>query len=107
MNEKVGEFFVISTEHGDFKTKYLTKTHTMRKKWEPVNPLHVISHIPGNVIEYKVSVGDTVKVGDPLLLFKAMKMDSIVLSTVNAKVKKLCAEIDKSVPKGELLLEFE
>lgn len=107
MSEKIGEFFIISTQHGDFKTKYLTKTHTMRKKWEPVNPLQVVSNIPGTVVEYKVSVGDNVKIGDPIIIFKAMKMNSVVKSTINAKVKTLCAEPNKSVPKGELLMEFE
>lgn len=107
MSEKKDEFFVISTQHGNFKTKYLTKTHTMRKKWVPVNPLHVVSNIPGTVVEFKVSAGDNVKIGDPIIIFKAMKMNSVIKSSIDGKVKALCVEPNKSVAKGVLLMEFE
>ncbi|MFI3314197.1 MAG: acetyl-CoA carboxylase biotin carboxyl carrier protein subunit [Rikenellaceae bacterium] len=107
MSTKKEEFFIISTQHGDFKTNKLTATHLKRKKWTPADPKIVLSFIPGHVVEFKVAPGDEVKEGDIILIYKAMKMNNQVKSSVNGKVKCYRVEPNVSIPKGTPILEFE
>ncbi|MFI3267586.1 MAG: acetyl-CoA carboxylase biotin carboxyl carrier protein subunit [Rikenellaceae bacterium] len=97
----------IYTENGGFETLAVTPTHLRRKKWQPKNPKLVLSIIPGTIVEISVKVGDEVAVGDQLMIFKAMKMDSVVCSEIDGKVKALhCSEGD-IVSKGTTIIEFE
>ncbi len=64
------------------------------------------SHIPGTVLEFRVAVGDKVNIGDDILVFKAMKMNSVVKSEIDGEIKAICVEAGVNVPKGKLLLEF-
>lgn len=107
MSDKDKELFDISTLHGTFQTEFLTENYKRRKRWEPANPKEVKSHIPGTVLRYSVAPGDKVEVGDELLIFKAMKMDSIVTSEISGTIKATYAEAGVNVPKGKILLEFE
>jgi len=103
MSEKLETLRLYS---GDYKTNF-NRYHLGRKAWEPVNPKLILSFMPGNVVEYKVRVGDKVKRGDTLLLFKAMKMNNIIKSPMDATVKALGAEVGANIPKNALLIEFE
>ena len=101
------EYESIATQHGEFKTKRLAPWYKNRKSWEPVNPKHLLSFIPGTIVEVKVAPGDKVKEGDDLILFKAMKMDSMIQSETEGIVKTVHVVPGDKVPKGFLLLEFE
>ncbi|MFI3322681.1 MAG: biotin/lipoyl-containing protein [Rikenellaceae bacterium] len=107
MSENKDEFIVISTRHGDFKTCKVTPNYTRRKKWSPADPKEVLSGMPGTVVEFKVAVGDKVEVGDVLLVFKAMKMNNLMKSSISGTVKELSVELGKNVTKGTILLKFE
>ncbi len=104
MSEK--NYEILATESGDFKTTF-NKAYLNRKKWEPANPKHILSFMPGSVVEYRVKVGDKVKKGDCLMTFRAMKMNNNVLSPRDGVVKKIDAEVGANVPKDTLLIEFE
>lgn len=101
------KYEIISTMHGDFKTLKYTETYKRRKPWAPVNPKLVVSFIPGTVIEIMVKEGQHVKEGDKLILFKAMKMDSVITAESSGVIKKIHASVGDIVPKGSLILEFE
>ena len=60
-------------EGHEYKT-YLTKKFLERKMWKAPDPLQVLSHIPGSVIEIFVKPGQKVKKGDKLMIYEAMKM---------------------------------
>ena len=62
--------------------------------------------MPGLVIDLKVKAGDTVKVGDPLLILEAMKMENILKSPGDGTIKNVKIKKGESVEKGQILIEF-
>lgn len=103
MAEKYETF---SIESGDFSTTF-NRSFKERKGWGKRDDKHILSFMPGMVIEYCVKVGDKVKRGDRLMLFKAMKMDNIIASPIDGTIKSLNAEVGTNVPKNTLLIEIE
>lgn len=97
---------IVKTEHGTFETESLGK-YADRKKWEPKNPKFVYSFIPGTIVELMVKPGDKVKAGDPLMLFKAMKMDNSIISEMNGTIGKVNVKVGENVPKGVVMIEFQ
>lgn len=65
------------------------------------------SSIVGIVVKVLVSVGQSVNVGDPLLVLEAMKMESNVISPLSGRIKAIPASTGESVKKGQVLVEFE
>lgn len=62
--------------------------------------------MPGLIIDLKISAGDTVKAGDPLLILEAMKMENILKSPGDGVVKSIKIKKGDSVEKGQVLVEF-
>ncbi len=100
------KYDIVSTESGDYKTT-LNRSFLNRKAWVPNNPKRIVSFMPGSVVEYIVKVGDDVKKGDLLLIFKAMKMSNKVLAPMDGKVKSLDAEIGVNIAKNILMIELD
>ncbi|MBL0310070.1 MAG: biotin/lipoyl-binding protein [Bacteroidetes bacterium] len=63
--------------------------------------------MPGLIIHWSVKVGDEVKKGDTLLILEAMKMENVIKSPRDGKVKSINAELRKPVEKNHVILEFE
>lgn len=63
--------------------------------------------MPGLVVAFRVGVGDEVKAGDPLVVLEAMKMENILKSPTNAKVKTLNANKGDAIEKNTVLITFE
>lgn len=59
----------------------------------------VKSPLPGVILDIMVNVGDTVKVGDKLMLLEAMKMENTIASDLAGKVMEI------NVAKGDSVLE--
>lgn len=78
-----------------------------KPKWERPDPRRIMSFIPGTITSIDVKVGDSVKEGDKLLMFRAMKMSNTYLSPFSGTVKTIHVSLDEIVPKGRILLEFE
>ncbi|MFI3283142.1 MAG: biotin/lipoyl-containing protein [Rikenellaceae bacterium] len=64
----------------------------------------VISPLPGVILDIKVAVGDTVSVGDTLLVLEAMKMENNVDSTASGVVKSIKVKCSDSVLEGDVLI---
>lgn len=47
----------------------------------------VKSPMPGNILDIKVNVGDSVKAGQPLLILEAMKMENDIPSPIDGVVE--------------------
>jgi biotin carboxyl carrier protein len=62
--------------------------------------------MPGLIHEIKVAVGDEVKKGDPILILEAMKMENIIKSPGEGKVKHIKIEKGQSVEKNQVLIQF-
>lgn len=63
--------------------------------------------MPGLIISVSVAKGDEVKKGDTLLILEAMKMENVIKSPRDGKVKSVSAELKKAVDKNQVLVEFE
>ncbi|MCX6197850.1 MAG: acetyl-CoA carboxylase biotin carboxyl carrier protein subunit [Bacteroidetes bacterium] len=63
--------------------------------------------MPGLIINVSVNAGDDVKKGDTLLILEAMKMENVIKSPRDGKIKKVSVELRKAVEKNQVMLEFE
>ncbi len=63
--------------------------------------------MPGLIISVSVDKGDEVKKGDTLLILEAMKMENVIKSPRDGKIKSIAAELKKAVEKNQVLVEFE
>ena len=63
--------------------------------------------MPGLIVDVKVQVGDNVKKGDIILILEAMKMENILKSAGDGKVKTIKVVPKQSVEKNQVLIEFE
>ena len=65
--------------------------------------LHVVSDLVANVLSVGVAVGDTVAVGDEIVLEESMKMEIPVLTEVAGRVVEVKVEPGDVVQEGEIL----
>ena len=63
--------------------------------------------MPGLVLKLMVAAGDEIKLGDPLLLLEAMKMENILKAAGIGKVKAIKVAAGDKVEKGQVLIQFE
>ena len=103
MEEK--KYETLETMHGAYKTT-LNKMHLSRKPWQPTDPKKILSFMPGTVIGFNVKVGDKVKKGDQLALFRAMKMDNKILSPMDGTIKAIHTEAGANIAKSVLMIEL-
>lgn len=62
--------------------------------------------LPGTIMSVNVAEGDTVKKGDTLLMYEAMKMENKVLAEKDGIVKNIRVKAGDSILQDELLLEI-
>lgn len=66
----------------------------------------VTAPMPGLILEVKVSEGENVSRGQPLMIIEAMKMENVVKSPCDGQIKTIFAEASQSVEKGDKLIEL-
>ena len=71
------------------------------------NKCEVGASIPGAVSKISVSVGDKVKVNDPLIVIEAMKMETAVTSRIDGVVESIEVKAGDSVKGGQLLMRLK
>jgi len=62
--------------------------------------------MPGLVLNILVEEGQDIKKGDALIVLEAMKMENILKSPADGKVKKVSVKKGVAVEKGQILIEF-
>ena len=70
----------------------------------PADGTQVNAPMPGNIIDVKVSVGDSVSEGDILLILEAMKMENEILAPVSGKVAGVQVAKGAAVNSGDVLV---
>lgn len=60
--------------------------------------------MPGNILELKVAVGDSVAEGDVLLILEAMKMENEILAPVAGKVAGIQVAAGAAVNSNDVLV---
>lgn len=63
--------------------------------------------MPGLIINVAAKEKDEVKKGDTLLILEAMKMENVIKSPRDGKIKKVHAQLKQAVEKNQVLVEFE
>lgn len=63
--------------------------------------------MPGLVLSISCEIGTEVKIGDPLLILEAMKMENVIKSPGEGKVKRVVASEGSAVEKNQILIQFE
>lgn len=66
----------------------------------------VTAPLPGTITKVLVKVGDAVKVGDPVLMMEAMKMENSITAESAGTVKAILVETGKQVQTGQALIEL-
>ena len=61
--------------------------------------------MPGLVLDIRVSEGDVIKKGDPVLVLEAMKMENIIKSPVDGTIKKINVKKGIAVEKNQVLVQ--
>ncbi len=101
----MSEYVKLKLMSGSYETT-LNQMFVNRSPWHEQNPGLVKAFMPGTVEEVRVKKGDTVKEGDVLIIFRAMKMNNRMLSPVSGTVKSIGAKVGENVPKGTELVEI-
>ena len=63
--------------------------------------------MPGLVVSIEVEKGQSVKIGDSILILEAMKMENVLKSPIDGVIKSIKAKKSNTVDKNEILIEFE
>ena len=89
------------------KDENIKTNANVKPKANKTNPNHIGAQMPGSVTEVKVSVGDEVKVNQPLLITEAMKMETTIQAPFNGVIKKVTIGNGDAIATGDLLIEIE
>ncbi len=82
----------------------LTKKYKSRTQWAKPDPQQIKSIIPGTVTEITVKIGDSVKKGDRLMVYEAMKMQNIILAPFDGVIESIFVDEGVKLPKGYLMI---
>jgi len=72
-----------------------------------IKPKFLKAPITGKIVKFKAKEGDEIKIGGELFSIEAMKMENIIRSDFNVKIKKINFEAGSFVGVGEIIIEFE
>lgn len=73
----------------------------------PAGSSNVTNPMPGSVLDIKVSVGDTVKAGQVLVLLEAMKMENEIVSPCDAVVASIPVKKGDMVDTDQILVTLK
>jgi pyruvate carboxylase len=71
------------------------------------NQKHIKSFLPGTIVDVKTVKGSTVKKGDILIIFDAMKMYNRIIAPTDGKIKSVNVKSNDIVPKDFVMIELE
>lgn len=92
--------FSIETPISFKRKKYLEKNEPKSKTQEVSAPM------PGKIVEVLAEENGCIKIGDPLFILEAMKMQNEIVSSVEGTVTKINVKENESVEKGAILVEI-
>jgi biotin carboxyl carrier protein len=67
----------------------------------------VLAPIPGVILSIDVKVGDSINIGDKLLVLEAMKMENNIAAEKAGKISAIHITVGQQVLQNDLLIEFE
>jgi biotin carboxyl carrier protein len=100
------EFKILDINETKYKTLLTTKFEN-RKAWEKPDEKKILAYLPGTAVKISVKKGDTVKAGQLLMVFEAMKMMNTVKAAADGVIKEVYAKPGENFAKNFVLLEME
>ena len=109
MSEKekstLAELKTFTLDERDYKTIF-TKKFENRKPYKATNTKMILSYLPGTIQQILVKEGQSMKKGEPIIIFESMKMMNIVRIPFDGKIKKIHISIGEVIPKNHLIIEL-
>jgi len=109
-----GTSYAVEMKDDIKKTKTPTLVRAASKRpSEPlkVNPksqkTRIVAPIPGIVLSIDVKIGDTIKVGDRMLVLEAMKMENNIVCEKAGTITSISISVGQQVLQDELMIELE
>jgi pyruvate carboxylase len=84
----------------------LARKVAARPKADPANPAHVAAPMPGLVASVAVSEGQSVAIGDPLLVIEAMKMETALAADRAGTIASVLVRPGQQIDAKDLLISF-
>jgi len=78
----------------------------IQKKQTASGSLHIKCPLPGNIMQIMVKVGDTVEVGDKLLMYEAIKMENVILAEKPGTISKVHVAAGDAVMQDAVLIDI-
>ncbi|REE80932.1 biotin-dependent enzyme [Lutibacter oceani] len=109
-----GTSYTVKMKEEIKKTKTPTLVRSASKR--PAEPLKVnpsssktkiVAPIPGTVLSIDVKVGDTLKVGDRMLVLEAMKMENNIVCEKAGTITALNISVGQQVLQDEVMIELQ
>ena len=95
----------LTIDDTSYETLY-TQKFCNRKPWTETNEQEVKTFIPGTIVALNISEGCTVKQGDVLMTYEAMKMLNLVKAPHAGKVQELSVKEGDKLAKGVTMLKI-
>ena len=73
----------------------------------PNDTMEIGASIPGNILKVYVQEGDTVKMGQSLILVEAMKMETNIVAKEDGVIEEILITQGQTVKSGELLIRMK
>ena len=110
-----GKSYTVAVENGAQAAPKAVASSVVVEAPAPVAPKAAVaagggaikSPLPGVILDIKVAVGDSVQVGQRLMVLEAMKMENNVDSDKAGKVKEIKVATGQSVLEGDVLVVIE
>ena len=78
----------------------------MPEKQPPDLSKYLLSPMPGLIVSIPVSEGEEVKAGQAIAIIDAMKMENILKSEIDSKIKKKYLKEGDNVAVDEVIIEY-
>lgn len=104
--EKTENLGILNIDTTLYKTR-INGRFAARKPYRPADPRIISSFIPGTILDILVETDQEVRKGEELMILDAMKMQNILKSAVDGKIKRIAVNRGERVAKGTILIELE
>jgi biotin carboxyl carrier protein len=64
----------------------------------------VLAPIPGQILDIKIRVGETVQAGQTVATMEAMKMENNIVSNIDGTVQEIRVQKDSEVATGDVIM---
>jgi biotin carboxyl carrier protein len=96
----------IQTKKTPTLVRQAVKTHKTIEQKQAGGSFKVQCPLPGNIVNIMVKEGDTVAVGDKLIVYEAMKMENVIIAEKAGTISKISTSIGDAVLQDAVLLEM-